>query len=581
MDNVTERKTELLKCAEALECQSCGKRFIFRRIRFSDTEHPISQVPKYCYYCNKAMRKARQKEKEAEENRRWLERSRKDHQAFLEQLPKWRVVSYTQVAPSENQTLYIIGNGFDLMHGVRSSYYSFRDSLGKNSKLRSALENFWTPEDIWADFENALAQFNMSGMGSRDIVDMWLDLFDACNEDAGMAEFYMAAEAAANPILTVTNELPERFQKWVDTLTLGANDRPLRGMFKRGKVLCFNYTEFVETIYDIPGENVCYIHGCRKRRKGERKRELILGHQPGASDDAFDLVDGRSSRRRKTYRSALTDIAQEEVFRLVAEADDALTKHSVDIIEKHRDFFGNLNEIRDVVVIGHSLSPVDWDYFRAVFDGLKDPNAVNWFFGCHGLRDIKSIGRMVNELGIPRERITIFRTDEIEVTPIPQLEAKKGVAKGIHYKRIRQISSDGRWKAQTEDRKLSIIDISNNRTCVEISFPEVINNVFFPSSSKCLFAILRGADSGVFLFNLVDGEWRFVDELKGILHQGIMNRRLRQVFLRDNRLTFAYNNRLRIYDLTDGRLIQNLQIKDAGKRTYDGENLSEYFVYAR
>ncbi len=32
-----------------------------------------------------------------------------------------------------NTSLYIIGNGFDIMHGVPSDYYKFRDFIGKNN----------------------------------------------------------------------------------------------------------------------------------------------------------------------------------------------------------------------------------------------------------------------------------------------------------------------------------------------------------------------------------------------------------------------------------------------------------------
>ncbi|HHV19544.1 MAG TPA: hypothetical protein GXZ27_12010 [Thermoanaerobacterales bacterium] len=39
-------------------------------------------------------------------------------------------------------TLFVIGNGFDIMHGVPSSYYNFRDTIGKNNILRFTLETY-------------------------------------------------------------------------------------------------------------------------------------------------------------------------------------------------------------------------------------------------------------------------------------------------------------------------------------------------------------------------------------------------------------------------------------------------------
>lgn len=49
----------------------------------------------------------------------------------------------------EAHTLYVIGNGFDMMHGVPSSYYIFRDSLGKKSDLREQFEILNLKEYIW------------------------------------------------------------------------------------------------------------------------------------------------------------------------------------------------------------------------------------------------------------------------------------------------------------------------------------------------------------------------------------------------------------------------------------------------
>lgn len=245
------------------------------------------------------------------------------------------------IRPKSGRVLYIIGNGFDLMHCVRSSYYAFRDTLGRNDPLRFMLENFTTPEDIWADFEDALAHFDISAMSSRFMVADWLDTYDAFDEDAGAAEYYMACEAAADPIMTVVEKLPGRFRKWVETLAVGTEDRPLKNMFRNGKVLCFNYTEFVETLYGIPESNVCYIHGCRRKKKYHPKEKLILGHLAGASEEEYNFVDDSAAGTKDPYKLYMIEMAQENVFRLISECDEALTKNCGDIIAAHKDFLRN------------------------------------------------------------------------------------------------------------------------------------------------------------------------------------------------------------------------------------------------
>ena len=80
------------------------------------------------------------------------------------------------------------------------------------------------------------------------------------------------------------------------------------------------------------------------------------------------------------------------------------------------------------------------------------------------------------------------------------------------------------------------------------------------------------------LFVCEDDHWRFVDELKGIPNQGIINRRLNRVVLKNNEITFVYNSRVRVYDLRDGILIKNQAVRNARKFAYDGMDVSSWFV---
>ena len=129
-------------------------------------------------------------------------------------------------------------------------------------------------------------------------------------------------------------------------------------------MLCFNYTEFVESLYGVKPENVCYIHGCRRKKKGFPKEKLILGHMPGASDEAFDRFD--SWNKGKGYKNAMIAVAQENVIDLISEYDKDLTKNCDEIIADHDDFISSLIDVEEIVVIGHSFSNVDWPYFRKI-----------------------------------------------------------------------------------------------------------------------------------------------------------------------------------------------------------------------
>ena len=565
--------------ARELSCSICGRAFVFRGCEQEMFAQRGWDEPKRCPACRRAKRERKEKETRRESRKRQRERAT-EKELFEARLKDWKVVAKNDIHPENDHVLYIIGNGFDLMHGVRSSYRAFRDSLGKQNPLRFALENFLTAEDIWSDFEDALAHFDMSAMGSGFLVGDWLDMFDAYGEDAGASPFFLAAEAAANPILTVANELPRRFRMWVETLSIGTADRPLRDMFRNGKVLCFNYTEFVETLYGVSEDNVCYIHGCRRKKNYHPKETLILGHMPGASDDAYDFDDDSAVGTNDLYKLLMIEAAQEQVFRLAAESDEALTKNCGDIIAAHGAFFASLSKIENIIVIGHSLAPVDWGYFSEVASGLSDIKNTHWYFGCHGLRDLDNLTQLLAKLGIEQSAVSIFRTDNIAVAPLKDGKAPAPDA-NCPVKKARCASHDGRWTVYTADRSLLIVNQERHETDCEIMFSSCVGDAFFVPSGEYLFAVIRGVDPGIFLFSITDDHWRFVNELESIRNQSLINPRLHHVFLTGREITFVYNNRVRKYSLSDGTLVSNRALHHAGNFSYDGDDVSHLFLKVR
>ena len=309
-------------------CKTCGKQFI-QKLN-NQTE---------CLICRKNKVTAKRKERVEAEAAVWAEQKKRNQEKFEQEIIKRSTIRLEDIHPLH--ALYIIGNGFDLMHRVQSSYYNFRDSLGKRSALRTALEQGLTPDDIWADFEESLGKQDLDLMASSHIVDMWADAYGVFeNEDFSETGYYAAIESAANPIITIGSDLQKAFRRWVEKLFVGTDDRPLKDLLdNKGKVLCFNYTEFPETIYGC--KDICYIHGCRKNKK----EKLILGHRPGMSS-GFHEYD----KKARNYREAIVKLAQNNVFGLIADYDQELTKNSQEIIGKNRSFFESLSEIDQVTL---------------------------------------------------------------------------------------------------------------------------------------------------------------------------------------------------------------------------------------
>ena len=506
---------------------------------------------------------------------KWQEAAEKEKAEFHNRLKNWQIAEMDAVRPGDDNILCILGNGFDLMHNVRSSYYAFRDSIVKNNSLRTTLEFYLTPEDIWADFEDSLARFNVGAMASSWLVEDWLDTFDAFDEDASVASFYMAAEQAADPMSTIGDELPKRFHRWVDSLTVGTADRPLRGLFRNSKVLCFNYTEFVETMYGVPNENVCYIHGSRKRKKGHPPEKLILGHLPGASDNTYDFDDSRRRGAKNPFRRKMVELAQENAIRIISEWDDELTKDSRKIILEHKDFFDGLNGISTVVTVGHSFAPVDQDYFAAVAAALPDSETVQWYFGCHGLHDLERLERMLPKISLDRSRVYVCPTDNIRTTPLPAISAKPAV--NAPKEKVQCASPDGQWQMITCGRWLSIRDTKQKKDAYRVLCSTPASRGLFAQNARLLFVVAFGAEPGVLLFRRTDESWQFVNELHlpGRMH--LLNQRLNYAYLTDDQIVFVYNNRVCRFSLDDGNLISSKAVRNAKSARYEGLEVGQYF----
>lgn len=555
MENMDKNKD---KNTIELICPNCGEIFIHR------CKNKPSHL--YCSYCYGTIKKAREQQIEAEKQRieeeEWLKRSIADKKRFEEQLLHTATIPIEKLNP-QGSTLYIIGNGFDLMHGVKSTYREFRDFLGKNSDLRIKLELYLKSEDIWADFEDALGHIDMDMMANPGVVGDMLDYTGFFDDDSGAAEYYMALEKAAEPMQTITEDLEKWFRIWVEKLEIGTNDRPLKTIFHDDRVLCFNYTEFVETLYGVSESNICYIHGCRRKKKGYQKEKLILGHKPGASEDEYDLI--RGVKRKNSYRNQVIDVAQEEVVRLLSEYDKTLTKDCQSIISAHSSFFKRLADMKNVVVIGHSISPVDWDYFLEVAKNTPD---AHWYFGCHGIHDLENMRHLVDAIGIDP---IVFRTDGISVTKIPETGKKAQVYKP-DYKKIQ--SPDRKWNVQWLGKRISVIGSTSQTNRI---LQESIKRCVFSPAGDILFVVIDGLHAGIPFFRLIDGRWVYIDEMESIPNQNLLNRRLQYVYLNGEKITFVYNNRVREYSLETGALIRNQARRDAKSWHYEGEEIHRLF----
>ncbi len=377
-----------MKNNEAIEriCIDCGRKFLI----YPDAQNFFKSrgldLPKRCRACREQRKQAKKAEEAAKKFEAELETS------------NYTVIKISDIeVSSPATTLYVIGNGFDLAHGVPSSYSKFRDWLGRRSNLRKTLETYIRNDALWWNLEEALADLDLD-MPSMAIPEM-LDAFGAYDPDAQMADYYAAIDMAMLPVDTITNELPKKFRKWIETLRVDSSVKPLRNVVKPGaKYLNFNYTEFAETLYGA--KNVCYIHGSRKNRKAK----LILGH---SYKKYVPDVSVKMPRFKDGFKRTMVNAAFDDAMVHAGWYDQVTTKNSRQIIKDNKSFFDALSDIDTIIVIGHSLSEVDMEYFEKIRSVVHSD--AKWIFSCHDSGGLKAVDAFVKIMDISADKVTIFR----------------------------------------------------------------------------------------------------------------------------------------------------------------------------
>ncbi|MDD2469265.1 MAG: bacteriophage abortive infection AbiH family protein [Desulfobulbus sp.] len=257
----------------------------------------------------------------------------------------------------QQENLYIIGNGFDIYHGIYSNYYNFKEYLSDADRyINDLIEEFIHTKEDWSDFEAALAIIDIDNVvdnSSQFLVSYgaW-DWSDAYHHDY---------QYEVNRIIEgLSVSLKERFSEWVRRLRIPTlrdlKVHPL-GLSVTSHYLNFNYTPSLTEIYSIPRNNILYIHG-----EAQEDEELILGHawNPVEIPSLNDVPDPESMDTRVMEGNEIINDYFGKTF-----------KNSGKIIFDHSAFFRGLSGMSKITVLGHSLSPVDEAYFREIVKNIN------------------------------------------------------------------------------------------------------------------------------------------------------------------------------------------------------------------
>lgn len=313
--------------------------------------------------------------------------------------------------------LYIIGNGFDLHHGLSTSYTDFEHHLKTHHiQLLDSLNKYYSfarfDQDLWSKFEENLANLDKDGL-----IDYLSEYYDDTS-DRGRNAMGIETETY---LKLLTNGLRREFSEFILKAETKIIDRIKKIPIDiDAKFISFNYTNTLEKYYLIPNDNIFYIHGIAREKEG-----IILGH----STDPELFIDENTE---PTPPKDASEETLEQWYEYMSDQhnpiyDDCMStvnkyflssfKDTKNIIEENSLFFDDLSDIKEVFIYGHSMSEVDIAYIEEVVSKVKSD--CHWsisYFGKNEKEEIEKkeeIEYSLEDLNISSEYYQLIKLTDL------------------------------------------------------------------------------------------------------------------------------------------------------------------------
>lgn len=275
--------------------------------------------------------------------------------------------------------LFIIGNGFDKQHSLKTSYYNFREYLEKEHwDFLIELEELYNcvprsnPEFIkarlWEEFEK-----NLSAINETEIIE-WGSTIDMGLE-GGDIDVFEPLEDYFNEMYSYIEMLKVYLIQWVEQIAVSTEKIADKiNCHSADLYLTFNYTLLLETVYGIDNDQVLHIHGSIDK---EDEFPPDIGHG--------DIYKIKEAKEKSVEAWDNYDDKVGAIYAAVANYYDHTLKDVSYYLSVHDSFFKRLSEIEEVFVIGHSFGVVDLPYFRKVLANVPENTFWNIFYFKEGL----------------------------------------------------------------------------------------------------------------------------------------------------------------------------------------------------
>lgn len=272
------------------------------------------------------------------------------------------------------RTLYIIGNGFDLSFNLKTKTEHFSEHLRAQSvynEVGNALDVLNCYGVDWHEYEQSLNDIDLDEIEFQNEIQPDYLSDRESDRDGGILNMQMYVDSLSDAINSALEQMVIVANNDARKLSMLSCKRKL---FKSGDaILSFNYTSTIEYLFSVPDDvPIFHIHGCY-----EHGTRLIFGYRSNESSyaDAWPSIDEENwdyyvAQQRETV------YAFYDSWRKPLQIDNL------------KAFLSKCYGIDKVVVLGHSMSPVDAEYMEQVEKSLRP---ISWEISYHNKDSISEI----------------------------------------------------------------------------------------------------------------------------------------------------------------------------------------------
>lgn len=265
------------------------------------------------------------------------------------------------------KNLYIIGNGFDKHHNIKSGYWDFHTwLLKKDKKLVEQIDELYNyDQDLWGNFEVEL--------GNLDIVEKAREIYSEhpANplSDHYDRKYHDGQIVAGDTIGDIYNKIRDCFPEWVKSLS-DAEPSMMLKLEDNSFFITFNYTDTLINLYKIPEKDILFIHG----RSATNGNNLILGHGKSAEQVKEESEKGINENTEMPYVETVWAIERQV---------NMMRKQTEKIIAYNQAVWNSLKNVEHIYIYGCSLNDVDLPYFKTIAS-VVNRASVKWDVNAFG-----------------------------------------------------------------------------------------------------------------------------------------------------------------------------------------------------